>query len=80
MLNPSRGSAASLRIILKPRRIFVLGEAYAFGVMWSFSMKGLAVLVLFGYREPGKRDFRVPLNFTLGMWWRSRLGSGFDYG
>ena len=45
--------------------IFVLGEAYAFGVMWSFSMKGLAVLVL-RYKQPGKRDFRVPLNFTIG--------------
>jgi len=33
--------------------------------MWSFSMKGLAVLVL-RYKQPGKRDFRVPLNFTVG--------------
>jgi hypothetical protein len=28
-------------------------------------MKGLAVLVL-RYKQPGKRDFRVPLNFTVG--------------
>ena len=28
-------------------------------------MKGLAVLVL-RYKQPGKRDFRVPLNFTIG--------------
>ena len=54
-----------LTIVLSRGDIFVLGEAYAFGVMWSFSMKGLAVLVL-RYRQPGKRDFRVPLNFTLG--------------
>ena len=54
-----------LTIILSRGDIFVLGEAYAFGVMWSFSMKGLAVLVL-RYKQPGKRDFRVPLNFTLG--------------
>jgi len=54
-----------LTIILSRGDIFVLGEAYAFGVMWSFSMKGLAVLVL-RYRQPGKRDFRVPLNFTVG--------------
>src|SRR5437016_6939234 len=33
--------------------------------MWSFSMKGLAVLVL-RYKEPGKREFRVPLNFHMG--------------
>jgi hypothetical protein len=34
--------------------------------MWSFSMKGLAVLVL-RYKEPGKREYRVPLNFTIGQ-------------
>src|ERR1700688_1112747 len=54
-----------LTIILSRGDIFVLGEAYAFGVMWSFSMKGLAVLVL-RYKQPGKRDFRVPLNVTIG--------------
>ncbi len=54
-----------LTIILSRGDIFILGEAYAFGVMWSFSMKGLAVLVL-RYKQPGKRDFRVPLNFTVG--------------
>src|SRR6201987_5179422 len=54
-----------LTIILSRGDIFVLGEAYAFGVMWSFSMKGLAVLVL-RYKQPGKRDFRVPLNLKLG--------------
>jgi amino acid transporter len=52
-------------IILSRGDIFVLGEAYAFGVMWSFSMKGLAVLVL-RYKEPGKREFRVPLNIQIG--------------
>jgi amino acid transporter len=54
-----------LTIILSRGDIFVLGEAYAFGVMWSFSMKGLAVLVL-RYKEPGKREYRVPLNFRIG--------------
>ena len=54
-----------LTIILSRGDVFVLGEAYAFGVMWSFSMKGLAVLVL-RYTEPGKREYRVPLNFHIG--------------
>ena len=54
-----------ITIILSRGDIFVLGEAYAFGVMWSFSMKGLAVLVL-RYKEPGKREYRVPLNFHIG--------------
>jgi amino acid transporter len=52
-------------ILLSRGNIFVLGEAYAFGVMWSFAMKGLAVLVL-RYKQPGKREFRVPLNLKLG--------------
>lgn len=55
-----------LTIILSRGDIFVLGEAYAFGVMWSFSMKGLAVLVL-RYKEPGKREYRVPFNFKIGQ-------------
>src|SRR5438270_8787209 len=55
-----------LTIIFSRGNIFILGEAYAFGVMWSFSMKGLAVLVL-RYKEPGKREYRVPLNFKIGQ-------------
>jgi amino acid transporter len=54
-----------LTIFLSRGNIFVLGEAYAFGVMWSFALKGLAVLVL-RYKQPGKREFRVPLNLKLG--------------
>lgn len=38
-----------------------LGNLYAFGVIWSFSMKGIAVLVL-RYTHPQDRDYRVPLN------------------
>jgi amino acid transporter len=53
-----------LTIILSRGNIFVLGEAYAFGVMWSFAMKALGVLVL-RYKQPGEREFRVPLNFHL---------------
>ena len=52
-------------IVLSRGNIFILGEAYAFGVMWSFAMKGLAVLVL-RYKKPGKREFRVPGNITVG--------------
>jgi amino acid transporter len=41
-----------------------LANLYAFGVIWSFAMNGLAVLVL-RYTNPGHRDFQVPFNFTL---------------
>jgi amino acid transporter len=54
-----------LTIFLSRGNIILLGEAYAFGVIWSFAMKGLAVLVL-RYTEPGPREFRVPANLTLG--------------
>jgi len=54
-----------LTIVLSGGNIFVLGEAYAFGVMWSFAMKALAVMVL-RYKQPGAREFRVPLNLKLG--------------
>jgi len=53
-----------LTIILSRGNIFVLGEAYAFGVMWSFAMKGLAVLVL-RYKQPGVREFKVPMNVKI---------------
>ena len=54
-----------LTILLSRGNIFILGEAYAFGVMWSFSMKGLAVLVL-RYKQPCEREFKVPLNIRIG--------------
>ncbi|HTZ99333.1 MAG TPA: amino acid permease [Candidatus Aquilonibacter sp.] len=51
-------------ILLSRGNIFMLGEAYAFGVMWSFAMKGLAVLVL-RFKQPGGREFKVPLNLRI---------------
>src|SRR4030095_10531010 len=54
-----------LTIVLSGGNIFLLGEAYAFGVMWSFATKGLAVLVL-RYKHRGEREFRVPFNFKIG--------------
>ena len=52
-------------IIISRGDVYMLGEAYAFGVMWSFAMKALSVLVL-RYKLPGKREWKVPLNFRLG--------------
>ena len=43
----------------------MLGEAYAFGVVWSFAMKALSVLVL-RYKQPAGREWKVPLNFRIG--------------
>ena len=51
-----------LAIFLSRGNVYVLGEAYAFGVLWSFVLKSLGVLVL-RFKRPGPREFRVPLNF-----------------
>ena len=53
-----------LTIILSRGNVFLLGQAYAFGVVWSFVMKGLAVLVL-RYKNAGPREYRVPLNLHI---------------
>ena len=52
-------------ILLSRGDVFLLGEAYAFGVIWSFTMEALAVLVL-RYRYPVRREYRVPLNLDWG--------------
>ena len=51
-------------IIISHGNVTFLANLYAFGVIWSFAMNGLAVLVL-RYTRPGHRDFQVPLNFKI---------------
>jgi amino acid transporter len=45
--------------------IYILGEAYAFGVIWSFAFKGLAMVVL-RFKDKSPREWRVPFNINLG--------------
>src|SRR5205807_4641473 len=54
----------SVTIIISRGDVTFLANLYAFGVIWSFAMNGLAVLVL-RYTSPGQREFQVPLNFTV---------------
>jgi amino acid transporter len=54
-----------LTIVITRGDIYLLGEAYAFGVVWSFSMKALSVLML-RYKQPANRTWKVPLNFHIG--------------
>jgi amino acid transporter len=53
-----------LTIILSKGNVYVLAGLYAFGVIWSFALKSLAVLVL-RYTEPENREWKVPGNFHL---------------
>src|SRR5439155_11019458 len=43
---------------------YKLGEAYAFGVIWSFAFKGLAMLVL-RFKDKSPREWKVPFNIKL---------------
>jgi amino acid transporter/nucleotide-binding universal stress UspA family protein len=51
-------------IIASRGNVLTLGEAYAFGVVWSFVFKALSMLVL-RFKQPGPRDYEVPLNFRV---------------
>lgn len=51
-------------ILVSRGNVYLLGEAYAFGVMWSFFMKALSVLVL-RYKRAGEREWKVPLNLRV---------------
>jgi amino acid transporter len=54
-----------LTIILTKGNVFTLAGLYAFGVVWSFAMMSLAVLVL-RRKEPGGRLWKVPGNINIG--------------
>jgi amino acid transporter len=54
-----------LTIVLSRGDVYQLAALYAFGVIWSFTMKSLAVLVL-RFTEPGNREWKVPGNLHIG--------------
>jgi len=54
-----------LTILLTRGNVFTLAGLYAFGVIWSFALKSLAVLVL-RYTEPKNRQWKVPGNLHIG--------------
>jgi amino acid transporter len=49
-------------IIASGGNVYLLASLYAFGVIWSFAFKSLAVTVL-RYTEPENRQWKVPGNF-----------------
>ena len=52
-------------IIFSRGNIIILGEAYAVGVIWSFTFNSLAMLVL-RWKYHGERGWKVPPNITIG--------------
>jgi amino acid transporter len=53
-----------LTIILSRGDVYALGEAYAFGVIWSFTFNALAMLVL-RFKYHGERGWKVPPNLRI---------------
>ena len=54
-----------ITIIASRGNVITLGEAYAFGVIWSFTFKNLAMLVL-RWKYHGERGWKVPPNLRIG--------------
>jgi amino acid transporter len=52
-------------IIASRGNVVMLGEAYAFGVIWSFTFNSLSVLVL-RWKYKGERGWKVPPNLRIG--------------
>ncbi len=52
-------------IVASRGNVITLGEAYAFGVIWSFTFNSLAMLVL-RWRYKGERGWKVPPNLRIG--------------
>jgi amino acid transporter len=52
-------------IFISRGNVIALGEAYAFGVIWSFTFNSLAMLVL-RWKYHGERGWKVPPNLRIG--------------
>ncbi|MBN2294479.1 MAG: amino acid permease [Pirellulales bacterium] len=52
-------------IVASRGNVILLGEAYAFGVVWSFTFNALAMLILRFKEAERPRGFRVPLNIRV---------------
>jgi amino acid transporter len=52
-------------ILLSRGDMLVLTEAYAFGVVWSFVFKALAMVVL-RFKDRNPREYKVPFNYRIG--------------
>lgn len=53
-----------ITIISSRGNVYVLGEAYAFGVIWSFTFNALSMMVL-RFKDRSPREWKVPFNLQL---------------
>ena len=54
-----------ITIFASQGNVIMLGEAYAFGVIWSFTFNNLAMLVL-RWKYQGERGWKLPPNLRIG--------------
>lgn len=54
-----------ITIFASQGNVIMLGEAYAFGVIWSFTFNNLAMLVL-RWKYKGERGWKLPPNLRIG--------------
>src|SRR5262249_34346948 len=54
-------------IVASRGNVIWLGEAYAFGVVWSFVFQALSMTML-RFKDPRPREFKVPLNIKAGRY------------
>ena len=54
-------------IVISGGNVLLLGEAYAFGVVWSFVFQALSMVVL-RFKDPRPREAKVPLNIRVGKY------------
>ncbi len=64
-----------ITIVASRGNVTFLANLYAFGVIWSFVLNGIAVLVL-RYSHPQGREFRVPLRISISQGRKYPLASG----
>src|SRR6267142_1967416 len=53
-----------ITVVASRGQSYLLGEAYAFGIVWSFFLKALSVLVLRFQRHD--QEYKMPLNIRVG--------------
>src|SRR5881628_2162344 len=53
-----------ITVIASRGQTYLLGEAYAFGIVWSFFLKALSVMVLRFQRHD--QEYKMPLNIRVG--------------
>src|SRR5207248_10096137 len=55
-----------LTIVASMGDVYTLGEAYAFGVIWSSVFKTLAMVIL-RFKDKSPREYEVPLNIRIPL-------------